>query len=265
MTLGSIGNSQTAAEGNSLIKFIFENRRNQHRHNITSTGGKTGNSNILGVTTELLDIFAYPVQGCSLVKEAEVTALFLLVTICQSRQIIKAKKSQAILYGNINHVAFLRQPVALHQMAVAVLIIAAVNINQYRQILFLRIRAHNIQRQHALLPKHLFAVVLDIRRCSLGAVQNSLMLFSLLRLTPAVSARRLLRIRNTQPLYYLMLVVISTGNNTLLGFYFIIKIGSLSSSCKNACRQQRSNHILHLFHLYHLLPHRNLLNTYFLL
>ena len=64
---------------------------------------------------------------------------------------------------------------------------------------------------------------------------------------------------------YLMLVVISTGNNTLLGFYFIIKIGSLSSSCKNACRQQRSNHILHLFHLYHLLPHRNLLNTYFLL
>ncbi len=150
-------------------------------------------------------------------------------------------------------------------MAVAGLIIAAVDINQYRQILFLRIRTHNIKRQHALLPEHPFAVVLDIRRCSLGAVQNSLMLFSLLRLTPAVSARRLLRIRNTQPLYYLMLIVISTGNNTLLGFYFIIKIGSLSRSCKNACCQQRSKHILYLFHLYHLLPHRNLLNTYFLL
>ena len=123
-------------------------------------------------------------------------------------------------------------------MAVASLVIAAVDINQYRQIFFLRIRAHNIKRQHALLPEHLFAVVLDIRRCSLGAVQNSLMLFSLLRLTPTVSARRLLRIWNPQPLYYLMLIIISTGNNTLLGFYFIIKIGSLGCSCKNACRQQ---------------------------
>ena len=150
-------------------------------------------------------------------------------------------------------------------MAVAGLVIAAVDINQYRQIFFLRIRAHNIQRQHALLTEHLFAVILDICRSSLGAVQNSLMLFSLLRLTPTVSARRLLRIRNAQPLHYLMLVVISTGNNTLLGFNFIIKISSLGRSCKNACRQQRSKHILHLFHLYHLLPHRNLLNTYFLL
>ena len=121
-------------------------------------------------------------------------------------------------------------------MAVAGLVIAAVDINQYRQIFFLRIGAHNIQRQHTLLTEHLFTVILDIRRSSLGAVQNSLMLLCLLRLTPTVSARRLLRIRNTQPLYYLMLVVISTGNNTLLGFYFIIKIGSLSRSCKKTCR-----------------------------
>ena len=150
-------------------------------------------------------------------------------------------------------------------MAVAGLVIAAMDINKHRQILFLRIRAHDIKRQHTLLTEHLFTVILDIRRSSLSAVQNSLMLFSLLRLTPTVSTRRLLRIRNTQPLHNLMLIIISTGNNTLLGFYFIIKIGSLSCSCKNACRKQRSKHILHLFHLYHLLPHRNLLNTYFLL
>ena len=131
-----------------------------------------------------------------MIKEAEVAALFLLVAVCQSRQIIKAKKSQAILYGNINQVAFLRQLVALHQMAVAGLVIAAVDINQYRQIFFLRIRAHDIQRQHTLLTEHLFAVVLDISRSSLGAIQNSLMLLCLLRLTPTVSARRLLRIRN---------------------------------------------------------------------
>ena len=123
-------------------------------------------------------------------------------------------------------------------MAVAGLVIAAVDIHQHRQSLFLRIRAHNIKRQYALLTKHLFTVILDISRSSLGAVQNSLMLLCLLRFAPTVSTRRLLCIRNAQPLYYLMLVVISTGNNTLLGFYFIIKIGSLGCSCKNACRQQ---------------------------
>ena len=88
-----ISNRQSSAEGDCFIKLIFKQRRNKHCHYITPAGRKAGNSNIIGITTEFINIFLNPLQCIRLVNKSIVAAVIKRITVCQRRQIIKAKQS----------------------------------------------------------------------------------------------------------------------------------------------------------------------------